>query len=74
MPGITEIDERLKSVLATIYLLFSEGYYSISNNKTLRKELCMEAVRLCYMLIENEHTNKPPVNALLSLLCFQASG
>jgi RNA polymerase sigma-70 factor (ECF subfamily) len=73
LPGITEIDERLTSVLATIYLLFSEGYYSISNNKTLRKELCFEAMRLCYMLIENKHTNKPPVNALLSLMCFHAS-
>jgi RNA polymerase sigma factor (sigma-70 family) len=73
LPGITEIDERLNNVLATIYLLFSEGYYSISNNKTLRKELCMEAMRLCNMLVENKHTNKPPVNALLSLMCFHAS-
>ncbi|OQP40854.1 RNA polymerase subunit sigma [Niastella yeongjuensis] len=73
LPGISEIDERLKSVLATIYLLFSEGYYSISHNTTLRKELCMEAMRLCYMLVENKHTNKPPVNALLSLMCFQSS-
>ncbi|AEV98334.1 RNA polymerase subunit sigma [Niastella koreensis] len=73
LPGITEIDARLNAVLATIYLLFSEGYYSISNNKTVRKELCFEAMRLCYMLIENKHTNKPPVNALLSLMCFQAS-
>jgi len=73
LPGITEIDERLNAVLATIYLLFSEGYYSISNNKTLRKDLCFEAMRLCYMLVENKHTNKPPVNALLSLMCFHAS-
>lgn len=73
LPGITEIDERLGTVLATLYLLFSEGYYSVSNNKTLRKELCFEAMRLCYMLVENKHTNKPPVNALLSLMCFHAS-
>jgi RNA polymerase sigma factor (sigma-70 family) len=73
LPGLTEIDERLNVVLATLYLMFSEGYYSISNNRTLRKELCHEAMRLCYMLIENKHTNKPPVNALLSLMCFHAS-
>jgi RNA polymerase sigma factor (sigma-70 family) len=73
LPHLTEIDERLGAVLATLYLLFSEGYYSISNNKTLRKELCIEAMRLCYMLVENKHTNKPPVNALLSLMCFHAS-
>lgn len=73
LPALAEIDDRLAVVLATIYLLFSEGYYSISNNRTLRKELCFEAMRLCYMLIENKHTNKPPVNALLSLMCFHAS-
>ena len=73
MPGEKEVPARLASVLKTIYLLFSEGYYSISNNKTLRKELCFEAMRLCYMLIENKYTNKPPVNALLSLMCFHAS-
>jgi predicted RNA polymerase sigma factor len=73
LPGIAEIDGRLHSVLSTIYLLFSEGYYSISNNKTLRKELCFEAMRLCHMLVENKQTNKPPVNALLSLMCFHAS-
>ncbi|WP_205511480.1 RNA polymerase sigma factor [Longitalea arenae] len=73
IPAPEALDNRLASVLTTIYLLFSEGYYSISNNKVLRKELCMEAMRLCYMLVENKHTNKPPVNALLSLMCFHAS-
>jgi len=73
LPDLADIDDRLGAVLATLYLLFSEGYYSISNNKTLRKELCFEAMRLCYMLVENKQTNKPPVNALLSLMCFHAS-
>jgi len=54
-------------------LLFNEGYYSVSQNKTLRKDLCLEAMRLCYMLIEKKYTNKPQVNALLSLMCFHAS-
>ncbi|MDN3584879.1 RNA polymerase sigma factor [Mucilaginibacter flavus] len=73
LPGPTAIDERLEPVLATIYLLFNEGYYSVSQNNTLRKELCLEAMRLCTMLVENAHTNKPPVNALLALMCFHAS-
>jgi RNA polymerase sigma-70 factor (ECF subfamily) len=54
-------------------LLFNEGYYSISQDQTLRQELCLEAMRLCYMLVETKETNKPQVNALLSLMCFQAS-
>lgn len=73
LPVSSEIDERLETVLTTIYLLFNEGYYSVSQNETLRKDLCLEAMRLCYMLVENKATNKPRVNALLSLMCFHAS-
>jgi RNA polymerase sigma factor (sigma-70 family) len=72
-PDAAAINERLENVLTTIYLLFSEGYYSVSQNQTLRKELCFEAMRLCHMLVENKTTNKPAVNALLSLMCFHAS-
>src|SRR6202008_4869244 len=34
LPGEAEIDTRLAPVLTTIYLLFNEGYYSVSDNKT----------------------------------------
>ena len=73
LPATTQMDSRLEAVLATIYLLFNEGYYSVSQNKTIRKELCFEAMRLCKMLVENETTNNPSANALLSLMCFHAS-
>jgi len=73
MPDAAIIDDRLSAVLRTIYLLFNEGYYSHSQNQTLRKDLCVEAMRLCTMLIENTLTNRPQVNALLSLMCFHAS-
>ncbi len=73
LPHLSELDDRLETVLRTIYLLFNEGYYSLSQNQTLRKDLCLEAMRLCYMLVENKSTNKPQVNALLSLMCFHAS-
>lgn len=73
LPSPEEIDARLDTVLQTIYLLFNEGYYSVSQNTTLRKDLCLEAMRLCSMLLENERTNTPAANALLSLMCFHAS-
>lgn len=73
LPGPLEIEARLSPVLTTIYLLFNEGYYSISRDKPLHKELCLEAMRLCTMLIENRETDQPQVNALLSLMCFHAS-
>ena len=73
MPDAAQIEARLENVLTTIYLLFNEGYYSLSQNQTLRKDLCLEAMRLCIMLVENNSTNQPQVNALLSLMCFHAS-
>jgi predicted RNA polymerase sigma factor len=72
-PSIHEINDRLDTVLTTIYLLFSEGYYSTSQNTNLRKEFCLEAMRLNYMLIQNAATNNPRVNALMALMCFHAS-
>ena len=72
-PGEAEIMKRLDTVLMTLYLLFSEGYYSESQDSVLRKDLCLEAMRLTYMLIENDATNQPTVNALLALMCFHAS-
>ena len=72
-PGPAEIDERLGSVLTTLYLLFNEGYYSSSQDTTIRRDLCDEAMRLCTMLVENKLTGKPEVNALLALMYFQAS-
>jgi len=72
-PTTSEINDRLPAVLTTLYLLFNEGYYSSSQNTTLRKDLCLEAMRLTYMLIENEQLNKPAANALLSLMCFHSS-
>lgn len=73
LPNNSEINNRLKTVLTTLYLLFNEGYYSKTQSKTLNKELCLEAMRLNYLLLENESTNIPIVNALMSLMCFHSS-
>lgn len=72
-PDHQAIDNRLETVLATLYLLFTEGYYSERNNSVLREDICAEAMRLAYLLTENEQTNQPRVNALLALMCFHAS-
>lgn len=72
-PSNSEIKDRIQTVLKTIYLLYSEGYYSISQNTTLRKDLCTEAMRLTYLLIQNESTNLPQTNALMALMCFHSS-
>jgi RNA polymerase sigma-70 factor (ECF subfamily) len=72
-PDRGDIAPRLENVLTTIYLLFSEGYYSSSNRLVLRKELCAEAMQLCHLLTENNLTDQPAVSALMALMCFHAS-
>lgn len=72
-PDDKELNRRLDSVLATLYLLFNEGYYSESNDAILREDLCVEAMRLGHLLIDNPRTDLPHVNALFALMCFHAS-
>ncbi len=72
-PPEPEIANRLDNVLHIIYLLFSEGYYSKTQNEILRKEFCFEAMRLALMLTGYERTNTPKTNALIALMCFHAS-
>ena len=73
LPPEIEITKRLDNVLHIIYLLFSEGYYSKTNDQILRRDLCLEALRLGIMLTGYERTNLPKTNALLALMCFHAS-
>jgi RNA polymerase sigma-70 factor (ECF subfamily) len=73
LPDPAEISNRLENVLTTLYLLFSEGYYSASNNMALRKDFCLEAMRLNLMLLDYPPTNTPAANALLSIMCFHSS-
>jgi RNA polymerase sigma-70 factor (ECF subfamily) len=73
MPRENEIEARLDNVLHIIYLLFNEGYYSTTQNKILRKDFCMEALRLSLLLTEYNKTNLPKTNALVALMSFHAS-
>ncbi len=72
-PGDKEINNRLDNVLHIIYLLFNEGYYSTTQNQVLRKDLCLEALRLGILLTEFNKTNQPKTNALIALMCFHSS-
>jgi RNA polymerase sigma-70 factor (ECF subfamily) len=73
LPPEHAIPGRLDNVLHIIYLLFSEGYYSSTQNQVLRKDFCLEALRLGIMLTGYEKTNLPKTNALVALMCFHAS-
>ncbi len=71
--NLQEIETRIDIVLTALYLLFNEGYFSKSNNRLIRKDLCAEAIRLTLTLTENPITDKAKANALLTLMCFQSS-
>jgi RNA polymerase sigma factor (sigma-70 family) len=73
IPDENQVNNRIESVLQCIYLLFNEGYHSSSQETILRKDLCLEAMRLCLLLIQFPKTNLPAVNALMALMCFHAS-
>jgi predicted RNA polymerase sigma factor len=72
-PAENEIPARLENVLRIIYLLFNEGYHSATDNHVLKKDFCLEAIRLGIMLAEFEKTNLPKTSALVALMCFHAS-
>ena len=73
LPPEEELVKRLDNVLHVLYLMFSEGYYSKTQDQILRKDLCFEALRLAVTLTEYEGTNRPKTNALIALMCFHAS-
>ena len=44
------LPERLRSVLAVLYLVFNEGYSATAGDSPVRGELCEEAIRLAKLL------------------------
>jgi RNA polymerase sigma-70 factor (ECF subfamily) len=72
-PSPEELGNRMENVLTIVYLLFSEGYFSSTHNRSVRHSLCAEAMRLNHLLIENRVTNTPAAHALLALMCFHTS-
>lgn len=73
MPVDADLQERMASVLKTIYLLYNEGYYSESQEMVMRKDLCLEAMRLALLLQQSNLPESKDVHALLALMCFHTS-
>lgn len=52
VPPPARLPERLAPVQAVIYLVFNEGYIATSGDQLLRRDLCIEAIRLARVLCE----------------------
>lgn len=51
VPAEHELGERLRGVLAVLYLIFSEGYTASAGERLMREELCDEAIRLTRLVV-----------------------
>jgi RNA polymerase sigma-70 factor (ECF subfamily) len=67
IPTEADLPERLRSVLAVIYLIFNEGYTASSGDLLVRDDLCREAIRLGRLLAELL-PDEPEVTGLLALM------
>jgi RNA polymerase sigma factor (sigma-70 family) len=69
----SDLQGRVEAVYQAIYLLFNEGYHGSQSERTVREDLCYEALRLALLLSEHPEGARPTTFALVALFCFDAA-
>jgi RNA polymerase sigma-70 factor, ECF subfamily len=72
VPEEADLPDRLRAVLAVVYLIFNEGHTASSGDRLVREDLCEEAIRLGRLLTELM-PDEPEVMGLLALMLLVSS-
>ena len=67
-----ELRQRLPPLLTCLYLIFNEGYNATHSAQIIRKDLCLEAMRLNLLVVERFPDNTA-CQALYALMCLHVA-
>ncbi|WP_141841752.1 RNA polymerase sigma factor [Humibacillus xanthopallidus] len=72
MPSGADRDQRLRSVLHVLYLVFNEGYTSTRGEQLQRVDLCGEAIRMTRLLVAGSPSDPEALGLLALMLLLDA--